>query len=68
MPNKHLFTVNELADYLKMRPITIYKHAAAGKLPGFKIGSKWRFKKSTIDRWIEEQENSRIKKEDNDET
>ena len=62
MPNKHLFTINELADYLKMRPITIYKHAAAGKLPGFKVGSKWRFKKSTIDRWIEEQENSRYKK------
>jgi len=48
MPNKHLFTVNELADYLKMRPITIYKHAAAGKLPGFKVGSKWRFKKSVM--------------------
>jgi len=62
MPNKHLFTIKELAEYLKMQPITIYKHAAAGKLPGFKVGSKWRFKKSTIDRWIEEQENSRYGK------
>ncbi|UCH12679.1 MAG: helix-turn-helix domain-containing protein [Candidatus Omnitrophota bacterium] len=62
MANKTLFTINELADYLKMRPITIYKHAAAGKLPGFKVGSKWRFKKSTIDKWIEEQENSRYKR------
>jgi 3-oxoacyl-[acyl-carrier-protein] synthase II len=25
----------------------------AGKLPGFKVGSKWRFRKSTIDKWIE---------------
>lgn len=48
MAKEALFTVNELADYLKMRPITIYKHAAAGKLPGFKVGSKWRFKKSVM--------------------
>ncbi len=50
------FTVQELAEYLRMKPITIYKHAAMGKLPGFKIGATWRFKKSTIDRWIQEQE------------
>ena len=50
------FTVRELARYLKIKPITIYKHASKGKLPGFKIGAAWRFKKSTIDRWIEEQE------------
>lgn len=55
-----LFTVEELADYLKMQPITIYKHAAAGKLPGFKVGSKWRFKKSTIDKWIEDQERKSV--------
>ena len=62
MAKEILFTVDELAQYLKMRPITIYKHAAAGKLPGFKVGSKWRFKKSTIDKWIEEQEMGRAKR------
>ena len=50
------FTVQELAKYLKMKPITIYKHASKGELPGFKIGAAWRFKKSSIDKWIEEQE------------
>ena len=50
------FTVRELAQYLRMRPITIYKHASKGDLPGFKIGAAWRFKKSSIDRWIEDQE------------
>ena len=50
------FTVQELALYLKIKPITIYKHASKGRLPGFKIGASWRFKKSSIDRWIEEQE------------
>lgn len=51
-----VFTVQELATYLRMKPLTIYKHASAGKLPGFKVGSHWRFKKGTIDRWIQEQE------------
>ena len=51
-----VFTVQEVATYLKMRPVTIYKHAKAGKLPCFKVGANWRFKKSTIDRWISEQE------------
>jgi len=50
------FTVQELAQYLKMKPITIYKHASKGEIPGFKIGAAWRFKKSSIDKWIEEQE------------
>lgn len=49
-------TVQELAKYLRMRPITIYKHASKGKIPGFKIGASWRFKKASIDRWIQEQE------------
>jgi excisionase family DNA binding protein len=51
-----LFTVRELAKYLRMKPVTIYKHATHGKIPGFKVGSYWRFKKSTVDRWIAEQE------------
>ncbi len=51
-----IFTVQELATYLKMKPITIYKHVSRGKLPGFKVGASWRFKKSTIDKWITDQE------------
>ena len=51
-----VMTVEELADYLKMKTVTIYKHAQEGKIPAFKVGSKWRFKKDTIDKWIEKQE------------
>lgn len=56
MLEDNVFTVQEVAAYLKMRPVTIYKHAKAGKIPCFKVGAKWRFKRSTIDRWIAEQE------------
>lgn len=56
MADDTVFTVQELAAYLRMKPVTIYKHAKAGKLPCFKVGANWRFKKSTIDRWIADQE------------
>ncbi len=58
-----VMTVEELADYLKMKVVTIYKHAQDGKIPGFKVGSKWRFKKDTIDDWIKEKEKSKRKYE-----
>ena len=57
-----VLTVSELAKYLRMKPLTIYKHASTGRLPGFKVGSHWRFKKQTIERWIEEQETTNVRK------
>ena len=61
MTEDAVFTVQELAAYLRMKPVTIYKHVKIGKLPCFKVGANWRFKKSTIDRWIAEQEEHEIK-------
>lgn len=56
-----IFTVKELADYIKAKPITIYKHLSEGRIPAFRIGSHWRFKKETIDRWIQDQEKNSYK-------
>ncbi len=54
---ENVMTVRELANYLKMKPVTIYKHAQTGRLPAFKVGATWRFKRKTIDKWIADQEN-----------
>ncbi len=56
-----LMTIDEVAKYLRMKKVTIYKHAQERKIPGFKVGSTWRFKKSTIDKWISEKESSNNK-------
>ncbi len=53
--NDQILTLKEVATYLKLAEKTAYKLAAAGKLPGFKVGGSWRFKREDIDRWIEEQ-------------
>ncbi len=44
-----ILTTKELAAYLKLTEVTIYKYASEGKIPGFKIGSRWRFDKDKID-------------------
>lgn len=46
-----VLTVNELADYLRVHRSTIYRLLKKGQLPGFKIGSDWRFNIEAIDRW-----------------
>ena len=44
-----ILTAKELADYLKLTEVTIYKYANEGKIPGFKIGNRWRFDEEQID-------------------
>lgn len=47
-----ILTLKELADYLKLTEKTAYRLTAEGKLPGFKVGGSWRFRKSDVDGWI----------------
>jgi excisionase family DNA binding protein len=51
-----VLTIDELAVYLKIAKSTLYKLAQEGKLPGQKVGRHWRFRKETIDRWLDEQQ------------
>ena len=50
-----IMTIREVADYLKLTEKTAYRLTAEGKIPGFKVGGSWRFKKTDIERWIKEQ-------------
>ncbi len=56
-----IMTVKELSVYLKIAEKTAYRIALEGKLPGFKIGGSWRFRKKEIDLWIEKQSKKKIK-------
>lgn len=49
-----ILTLKEVAAYLKLAEKTAYKLAAEGKLPGFKVGGSWRFRREDIERWIDE--------------
>jgi len=45
------YTVEEVAEALKIHPYTVRRLCREGKMPCFKIGGQWRFRKDDIDRW-----------------
>ena len=47
-----ILTLDEVAVYLKAGKRTVYRLAASGKLPAFKLGGTWRFRRSELDQWI----------------
>ncbi len=49
-----IMTTKELAKYLRLHEITIYKYAKEGQIPAVRVGRGWRFHKETIDKWISE--------------
>ena len=47
-----LLTVEDVAEYLHVGRITVYRLVAQKRLPGFKIGGQWRFKKEALEAWL----------------
>jgi len=54
--SKQVLTVKDIADYLKMHPMTIYKYVKEGRIPAFKIGASWRIRRDSIQKWMKEKE------------
>jgi excisionase family DNA binding protein len=54
-----IMTIRELAVFLKIKEKTAYKLVAEGKLPGFKVGGAWRFKRDDLEEWIKRQKDER---------
>ena len=50
-----IFTIKELSDHLRVHPTTIYRLLRQGRLPGFRVGSNWRFSREAIEHWEREQ-------------
>ena len=47
-----LLTASQVARYLSVDRFTVYRLVAQGKLPAFKVGNQWRFKRKMIDAWL----------------
>ena len=46
-------TLREVSQYLGISPDTLYKYLSEDRIPAFKLGNRWRFKKDLLDRWME---------------
>lgn len=52
-----ILTLEEVALYLKAGKRTLYRLAQEGKIPAFKLGGTWRFRRSDLEHWIAESTN-----------
>jgi len=50
---EELMTIKDVADFLKVKPVTVYKLVHERKLPCIKISKAWRFKKEMLEKWID---------------
>jgi len=58
MPPREFLTIKEVARYLRVNQYTVYRLVTQKKLPGIKVGSQWRFKRTVLERWLESQLNA----------
>jgi excisionase family DNA binding protein len=49
---ENLLTADQVARYLRVDKFTIYRLVSQKKIPAFKVGSQWRFKRKMIDAWL----------------
>lgn len=57
---ENLLTTEQIAQYLKVDKFTVYRLVAKKKIPAFRVGNQWRFKRSMIDDWLMKNSNMRI--------
>ena len=52
---REVMDIRMASDYLGISPDTLYKYASEGFVPAFKLGNRWRFKRSRLDEWMDQQ-------------
>jgi excisionase family DNA binding protein len=60
MNQDEFMTTKEVAQYLRVDQYTIYRLVSQKKIPAFKIGNQWRFKRSVLERWLKTKMNISI--------
>jgi excisionase family DNA binding protein len=51
--HKEVMNVKEASHYLGISSDTLYKYVSMERIPAFKLGNRWRFKKTVLDEWME---------------
>lgn len=56
MTSKEILDVDQVAQMLHLHAMTVYRLVNLGKLPGFKVGGRWRFHREALDHWMVDRE------------
>ena len=54
MVTREVMDIRQAANYLGISADTLYRYASEGFVPAFKLGNRWRFRKSLLDSWMDE--------------
>ena len=52
---REVMDIRQASNYLGISADTLYKYASDGFVPAFKLGNRWRFKRSRLDEWMDRQ-------------
>jgi excisionase family DNA binding protein len=50
---REVMDIRQASDYLGISPDTLYRYASESFVPAFKLGNRWRFKRSRLDEWMD---------------
>jgi excisionase family DNA binding protein len=53
--SREVMNIRDAAQYLGISADTLYKYVSDDKIPAFKLGNRWKFKKTILDAWMERQ-------------
>ena len=52
--SREVMNIRQASQYLGVSPDTLYKYVSEERIPAFKLGNRWKFKKTILDQWMEE--------------
>ena len=58
-PVAEVLDIKQAAEYLQIATDTLYKYAQNAEVPAFRLGNRWRFRRTRLDRWMDEQADKR---------
>ncbi len=56
--SREVMNIRQASQYLGVSPDTLYRYIYEAQIPAFKLGNRWKFKKTVLDRWMEKKINS----------
>ncbi len=51
--SREVMNIRQASQYLGVSTDTLYKYVYEEKIPAFKLGNRWKFKKTILDSWME---------------
>ena len=61
---REVMDIRQAARYLGLSSDTLYKYASTGGVPAFKLGNRWKFKRSRLDQWMDERAQENVRNPD----